>query len=154
VTLALIVLLQSNVLSLDGSFLFIFISILCLIFILNHTLFKPINAILEERERLGVGRIEEARQLLAKYDERLQAYEVQIRRARAEAYQQLEAQRRATLAARQELLTQVRNENAVQIAAAKSELARQVEVARHNLLTEARAMAATISTQILHRPVA
>ncbi len=48
-----------NILSIDGSFLFIFILILCLIFVLNATLFRPINQVLEDRERLSSGRIVE-----------------------------------------------------------------------------------------------
>ncbi|HYW70183.1 MAG TPA: hypothetical protein VE961_04070, partial [Pyrinomonadaceae bacterium] len=56
--------LAGSVLSIDGSFLFIFFSILLLIYVLNRTLFKPINQVLDERERLGAGRISEARRML------------------------------------------------------------------------------------------
>ena len=77
--------LAGNVLSIDGSFLFVFVSIFVLIFVLNRTLFKPINRVLDERERLGVGRLAEAQRLLAQYEERLAGYEEQLRAARAEA---------------------------------------------------------------------
>jgi F-type H+-transporting ATPase subunit b len=149
----LLTLLEGSVLSLDGSFLFIFISILLLIFILNRTLFAPINQVLDERERLGAGRINESRQLLKQYDERLHNYEAQIRQARAVAYQQLEAQRKTALAARQQLLDQVKQETAAQIALAKEDIARQSATARQKLETDARAMAAAISSQILQRPL-
>jgi F-type H+-transporting ATPase subunit b len=151
--LALILLLEGSVISIDGSFLFIFISIFLLIFLLNRTLFAPINKVLDEREHLGAGRLMEAKHLLKQYDEKLQRYEAQLRQARAEAYQTLEAQRKEALTARQQLIEQVKQETAVQIAAAKGELASQTERARQNLETEARTMAATISAQILHRPV-
>jgi hypothetical protein len=68
----------------------------------------------------------------------LQRYEAQLRQARAEAYQTLEAQRKEALTARQQLIEQVKQETAVQIAAAKGELASQTERARQNLETEAR----------------
>ncbi len=145
--------LAGNVLSIDGSFLFIFVSILILIFVLNRTLFKPINRVLEERERLGAGRMTEAKQLLARYEERLNRYEEQLRGARSEAYQHLESQHRESLTARQQMIAQVKAETAEQIAAAQDEIAKQSEAARQNLENEARAMAATISSQILHRPV-
>lgn len=145
--------LAGNVLSVDGSFLFIFISIFVLIFILNRTLFDPINKILDERERQGVGGLNKARQMLAEYEQRLTEYEEQLRAARAEAYQNLEAQRRETQTARQETLAQVRTETSAQIAAAQSAIREQTEAAKHNLQGEARAMAATISSQLLHRPV-
>lgn len=145
--------LAGSVLSIDGSFLFIFFSIILLIFILNRTLFKPINQILDERERLGAGRMAEAKQMLARYEERLTGYEEQIRVARAEAYQHLEGQRKESLAERQEMVSQVKAETSAQIEAARAEIEKQVETAKQNLEGEARAMAATISSRLLNRPV-
>lgn len=142
-----------NILSVDASFLFVFISVILLIFILNATLFKPINRVLEEREKLSGGRLGEARQLLAQYEERLQKYEGQIRAARAEAYQYAEEQRRQALARQQELTAQVKAEVGQQIAAAREEISTQSAAARTNLERDAREMAARISSQILHRPV-
>lgn len=145
--------LAGNVLSVDGSFLFIFVSIFVLIFILNRTLFLPINQVLDKREELGIGGLNKARQMLAEYEQRLTKYEEQLRAARAEAYQELEAQRREAQTARQETLAQVRTETSAQIAAAQNAIREQVEAAKENLQGEARAMAATISSQLLHRPV-
>lgn len=145
--------LAGNVLSIDGSFLFVFISIFVLIFLLNSTLFKPINKVLDERERLGVGRLAEAKRMLGQYEERLHRYEEQLRAARAESYQQLEARRREALAARQESMNSIKAETAAMIAEAKEEVGRQAAGARQDLEREARAMASTISSQILHRPV-
>jgi F-type H+-transporting ATPase subunit b len=145
--------LAGNVLALDGSFLFIFISIFLLIFILNRTLFKPINQVLDERERLGVGRLAEAKRMLGQYEERVNRYEEQLRAARSEAYQQQETQRREALSARQEKITQVKAEAVRQVATARDEIAGQTEKARDTLEKEARLMAYTISSQILHRQV-
>ena len=145
--------LAGNVLSIDGSFLFVFISIFVLIFLLNSTLFKPINKVLDERERLGVGRLAEANRMLGQYEERLNRYEEQLRVARGESYQQLEARRREALAARQESMNSIKAETAAMIAEAKEEVGRQAAGARQDLEREARAMASTISSQILHRPV-
>jgi F-type H+-transporting ATPase subunit b len=145
--------LADGVLSIDGSFLFIFFSILLLIYILNHTLFKPINRILEERERLGAGRISEARRMMSEYDERLKRYESQLREARSEAYQSLEAGRREATLERQRMIGEVKAETAEQIEAARRELAEQAVGAKQNLEKEARAMAATISSRILRRSV-
>lgn len=145
--------MAGSVLSIDGSFLFILISILCLIFILNRTLFRPINRILDERERLGAGRLDEAKRLLAEHEARLSGHEAQLQQARAEAYRQLEAQRREAQAARAEMVAQAKSEVAAQIEAAKQEIANQTAGAKSNLEVEARAMAATISSQLLRRPV-
>lgn len=145
--------LAGSVLSIDGSFLVVFISILLLIFILNRTLFKPINQVLDERNHLGAGRMAEAKQLLAQYEQRLNGYEQQIQSARAEAYQFMETQRRDAQAARTEMIAQVKSETAVQIAAAREEISKQTAAAKANLEGEARAMAGVISSQILHRPI-
>jgi len=145
--------LAGSVLSIDGSFLFIFFSILLLIFILNHTLFKPINQVLNERERLGAGRIGEARRKLGEYEERLKRYESQLREARGEAYQRLEDERRESALSRQRMITEVKAEMSAQIGAAKQEIAKQAAGAKQSLENEARAMAGAISSQILHRPV-
>ncbi|HEY6400346.1 MAG TPA: ATP synthase F0 subunit B [Blastocatellia bacterium] len=145
--------LADGVLSIDGSFLFIFFSILLLIYILNHTLFKPINRILEERERLGAGRISEARRMIGEYDERLKRYESQLREARSEAYQSLEAGRREATLERQRMIGEVKAETAGQIDAARLEISEQATEAKQNLEKEARAMAATISSRILRRSV-
>ena len=145
--------LAGNVLALDGSFLFIFVSIFILIFILNHTLFKPINQVLDERERLGVGRLEEAKRMLVQYEQRVNRYEEQLGAARAGAYQQQETQRREALSARQEMIAQVKDDAGRQLAAAKDEIAGQTDNARKSLEREARAMAATISSQILQRAI-
>jgi F-type H+-transporting ATPase subunit b len=145
--------LAESVLSIDGSFLFIFFSILLLIYILNHTLFKPINRVLEERERLGVGRIGEARRILGAHEERLKQYESRLRDARGKAYQYLESERREAVLKRQRMIAEVKAETNAQIDAAKQEIAKQATGAKQSLEKEARAMAATISSQILRRSV-
>jgi F-type H+-transporting ATPase subunit b len=135
--------LAESVLSIDGSFLFIFFSILLLIYILNHTLFKPINRVLEERERLGAGRISEARRMLGEYEERLKRYESRLREARGDAYQRLESR----------MIAEVKAETTVQIDAARQEIAKQAAGAKQSIEKDARAMAVTISSQILRRSV-
>jgi F-type H+-transporting ATPase subunit b len=152
-SLAVFTLAGDGILNIDGSFLFIFLAVFCLIFILNATLFRPINRVLDERERLSSGRMSEAQQMLARYEERVRRYEEQVRATRAECYQRLEAARRQALGARQEIIAQAKDETTRQIEAAKQEIAAQAGAARANLEREARLLAAQISSQILQRPV-
>ncbi|MBX3279443.1 MAG: ATP synthase F0 subunit B [Acidobacteria bacterium] len=142
-----------SILSVDGSFLVVFISIFCLVFILNRTLFKPINAVLEERERLGAGRAAEAQRMLRDAEDRLKNYEEKVRAARAESYSRFEAQRRDLLAARQQMLAEVRSEVSEKVSAARAEIAGQASAARTSLEGEARLMASSIASRILQRPV-
>ena len=144
----------NSILSIDGSFLFVFISVICLIFILNRTLFRPIKQVLEERERLGIGRSKEAKLMLGQVDEQVRTYDGQIRAARAAAYQQVEARRRELKARRQQLVAEAKKEAEAQIAAAREEVSKQAAAARATLETDAKVLAASISSQILKRPVA
>lgn len=148
-----VLLLAENILAIDGSFLFVFISILLLIFILNATLFRPINRVLEEREKMTGGTSHEARDLIKDYERKVMLYEDGIRNARYEAYQYAEAQRREALADRQDLLAQAKAEATSQIEAAKQEISQHATTARAQLEKDAQTMAARISTSILHRPI-
>lgn len=148
-----VLLLAENILAIDGSFLFAFISVLLLIFILNATLFRPINKVLEDREKMSGGTSHEARDLIKEYDKKVMLYEDGIRNARHEAYQSAEAKRREALADQQDLMAQAKAEATAQIEAAKQEIAHQTIIARTGLEGEAMAMAAQVSASILHRPV-
>lgn len=137
----------------DGT-LFLHIAIICLmIFVLNRTLFRPINRILEERERRTRGRSGEAQEILRRVEERLSHYERTLREARAESYQLLEQQRAEALRVRQERLGAVRDEVTRSIEAEKQGIQKQVEAARTTLGEEARRVAANVSAHILGRQV-
>jgi F-type H+-transporting ATPase subunit b len=148
VTLALA---GNSILSIDGSFLLIWASVWCLIFILTRTLFRPVIAILEERERLGAGRIKESRQMLAQYEERLKKYENEIRAARASAFTQFEARRREMLAEHANLIANARNDVRAQVEAAKNEIAIESVEARKQLEHDAQAMATEITSRLINR---
>ena len=148
-----VIFLTENILAIDGSFLFVFIAILLLIFILNATLFRPINKILAEREKMSGGTSHEARHLIKDYERKVMLYEDGIRNARHEAYQYAEAQRREALADRQDLIAQAKTAATAHIEVAKQDIAQQAVRARTQLERDAQAMAASISASILHRPV-
>jgi len=68
----------------DGTLLFHLALIIVMVALLNATLLKPINRILEERERLTKGRLSEAQRTLLIVQEKLLEYERRLREARAE----------------------------------------------------------------------
>lgn len=151
--LATVILAGGGILSIDGSFLLIFVLVLLLIFVLNATLFKPIIQLLDERDKLGLARSGEAKKLLRDAEERARDYEAKIRAARAEAYHQVENRRRELKQKRQQMLGDVRNEVGTRITAAREEIAQQSELAQKNLAQEAQTIAAAIATQLLKRKV-
>jgi F-type H+-transporting ATPase subunit b len=137
----------------DGTLILHIALILIMIGVLNATLFKPINKILEERDKKTRGRSGEAGDILQKVDERLVHYESTLREARTEGYHLLEQTRADAMSARQTKLDSVREEVSGLIAEQKDAVQKQAEEARANLENEARAIAAKISSQILRRPI-
>lgn len=137
----------------DGTlFLHIFLIIL-MVFILNVTLFRPINKILEERERHTHGRSDEAREILKRVESSVVKYEGSLREARAEGYQLLEQQRGEAMSWRQGELTSLREELNQTVEQEKSAIQTQAQQAQVNLESETKRIAGEISRQILGRPI-
>jgi F-type H+-transporting ATPase subunit b len=137
----------------DGTLFLHIAIILVMVFVLNATLFKPINRILEERERRTRGRSGEAQEILQRVEEKLTHYERTLREARAEGYRLMEQEREAAVSERQARLSAVRNEINKSVAEEKEAVHVQVEEARATLSQDARRLAAEIGSQILNRPI-
>ena len=137
----------------DGTLLLHLIIIVLMVFLLSRTLFKPINRILEEREKRGEGLRGETAKLIGSVEESFRSYEQKLRAARAEGYSMLEQERAAAIRAREVQLAAAKTEVSEQVSREKQEIARQAESARADLLTEAKRLAVQISSQILGRPV-
>jgi F-type H+-transporting ATPase subunit b len=133
----------------DGTIFLHIALILLMIWVLNRTLFRPINRILEERVKKGGSRTGEAQRLLGQVDEKMARYENTLREARSEGYHLMEAQRAEALSARQEKVNEVKEEVSSLIAREKSELQKQSEAARSTLAGDARKMAENITSAIL-----
>lgn len=137
----------------DGTLFLHIAIILVMVFVLNATLFKPINRILEEREKRTRGRSGEAHDILQRVEEKMARYEQTLREARSEGYRLMERERAAAMNERQVKLNSVREEINNLIAEQKEAINAQVTEANVALATEARRLAAEISAQILHRPI-
>ena len=137
----------------DGTLFLHIIIILLMVFVLNATLFKPINRILEERERRTRGRSGEAHDILQSVEEKLSLYERTLREARTEGYRLMEQQRAEAVSERQAKLSAVRDEINSSVVEQKEVIHGQVEEARATLGHEARRLATEIGSQILHRPI-
>ena len=137
----------------DGTLLLHIAIILVMVFVLNATLFKPINRILEEREKRTRGRTGEARDILQGVEEKMAHYEHSLREARAEGYRLMEQERAAAMSERQGKLGVVREEINRSMTEQKQAIRMQVEDARATLESDARRLAAEIGAQILNRPI-
>lgn len=137
----------------DGTLFLHIAIILIMVFVLNNTLFKPINRILEERERRTRGRSGEAQDILRRVDEATTNYERSLREARAEGYRLMERERAEAMNERQAKLNALREEVTRSVEEEKAAIRSQAEEARQTLEADARNIAAEISSQILHRPI-
>ncbi len=137
----------------DGTLILHVVIILVMVFVLNATLYRPINRILEERERRTEGREDEARTIMRTVEEKLSNYEQTLRQARAEAYALSESERAAAMQERQRRLDEMRHSLAESIAQEKKAISEQAEEARATLESEARALASEIGARVIGRPL-
>lgn len=135
----------------DGTLLFHLIIIVVMVALLNVSLLKPINRILEERERLTRGRLSEAQKLLAIIDEKLREYERRLRETRAEGYRVMEQERIGLSRERERRVAEVKAEIKRWTFEESAKLRMDAEQVRDQLKVDARARALEISRQILHR---
>ena len=137
----------------DGTLILHVIIILVMVWILNKTLYKPINRILEAREKRTHGRMSEAQEILTDVSEKVSNYERQLRQARAEGYALAEQERTAAMQERQGKLNEMRQQLSESIAQEKQTIQTQVEEARVTLDSESLRIAREIGERVLNRPV-
>jgi len=136
----------------DGTLLFHMFLILLMVVVLNRTLFRPVNKILQDREEMGQGALAEASEIRRNVEEDLRKYEEGLRLARVDGYRETESQRRQELSQREHDLSSLRLELTKTIAREKALLQEQTDQARGILLTEAKVLASQIEERILNPP--
>lgn len=133
----------------DGTMFIHIALILLMIWVLNRTFFRPINRILESRERSKGGRSGEAQQILKQVGEKQQRYNEAMLKARSEGYKLIENERGAAIAQRQQTVSAVKEEVTQKIEREKKELEQQTIAARAAIAADAEQIAEKISTNLL-----
>jgi F-type H+-transporting ATPase subunit b len=137
----------------DGTLLFHLALIVVMVSLLNRTLLKPINRILEERERRTSGRAGEAKSILRDVDRRIGEYQRKLRDAREAGYLLIEEERRNASHKREELLSAVKQEVFRWHEDEKEKIRHDEVTVKSTLMKEAGARAAEIGARILGRPI-
>ena len=137
----------------DGTLLFHLVCIVAMVAIVNGTLLKPINRILEERQKRTEGRFSEAEQALMKAEGEWRNYERQLRDARSQGYSAMEQERAALSREREQKVSAVKAEVAGWLTAEKEKIKAAQEQAQAKLATDAQSTAIEISRHILNRSV-
>lgn len=133
----------------DGT-LFIHIAlILIMIWVLNRTLFKPINAILEKRSKQKVGKGGEAAGILKNVEEKRKKHEAEMLKIRSESYDFIEKGRAEAVEERQTTISNAKESAIQRLTKEKDELRDHVASAKVQIALEAEKMAEKISDNIL-----
>ncbi len=137
----------------DGTLLLHLVLVVVMVAVVNAALLRPINKVLEERERRTSGRLSEAERIIASAKEKMRLWERGLRDARNESYRLLEQERANALRERELQVAGMKAELAHSVALQKSEIERQARDAQTSLEAEARRLAALIGTQVLGRSI-
>lgn len=133
----------------DGTIVIHIVLILLMIWILNRTFFRPINRVLDARERNKGGRSSEAQGILHDVGEKMKRYNAAMQAARVEGYSLIESQRATAIAERQSRVESVKAEVEQAVAQETDAIRQQADQARGALARDARTMADRISSNIL-----
>ena len=128
------------------------IFVLLLFVILERLLFRPLTAVLKEREDETTGAMARAREQTASAEEKARQYESTFQAARQDVYRQRETARRATLEDRAATLNLARQQSEALLKAAQTSLAANVASSKDELQTACRSLGEAIAETILRGP--
>ena len=134
----------------DGTLLIHVALILIMIYVLNRTFFRPINAILESREKQKGGRGSEAEAILDDVNKKQKEYDAAMLAARNESYQMIESERDAAVNEYQQKVSNAKAEASKRITDEKESIRTQVADAKVVIALEANKTADKIAANILN----
>ena len=134
----------------DGTLLIHVALILVMIYVLNRTFFRPINAVLESREKQKGGRGGEAASILEDVSKKQREYDAAMLAARNESYELIESERATAVGAYQKTVAEAKAEASKRIADEKATIKDQVAEAKVAIALEANKTADKIASNILN----
>jgi len=133
----------------DGTLFLHIAMILAMIWVLNRTLYRPINRIIESREQNKGGHSSEAEKILKETDEKETRYNREMLDTRSKGYELIEKEQKKATADREKKLAEVKGDVAEKFEAGKTELEKQAADAHAAIGTEAERNADRIAANIL-----
>ena len=133
----------------DGTIFIHIALILLMIWVLNRTFFRPINRVIQSREKHKGGYGSEAEAILHDVTEKQAKYNQQLLEARSEGYELIEKERQAAIESRQMKIAEAKSATAASLVSEKQQVRDQASEARTIIAKEAEAMAEKISSNIL-----
>ncbi len=133
----------------DGTIFIHIALILVMIWVLNRTLYKPINRIIAAREMNKGGRSSEAVGILKSVEEKEIRYTKEMLDARSSGYELIEKEQKKAVSARDKKIAEAKAEIAETFETSKAELENRASEARSTMEIEAEKMAERIASSIL-----
>lgn len=118
-------------------------------FVLRSLFFKPILAVMEEREARTIGAHKSAEAAQAAAAEKIRQYEEALRQAKAKVYTEQEAERKKLLDERAAVLKDARIKAASEVGKAKQRVEAELETAKNDIESIAIPLAAEIARRVL-----
>jgi F0F1-type ATP synthase membrane subunit b/b' len=128
--------------------------VLAFYFVLRSLFFKPILAVMAERDArtLGAHKAAEAAQTAAAA--KVKQYEEALRQAKAKVYTEQEAERKKLLDERATFLKDARSRASREVSKAKERVAAELEAAKKDIEVSASELAREIAARVLRAPPA
>ena len=153
-TLPAVLLSGGAVIDLDGSLL-IQLAIFFVAFeLLRRLVFRPMIALFDAREQAIDGAKRDARSIEGEADEKLKAFETEMKKVRAEAAAERDSIRQDAQRLERELLAKARTEADTMLAEATEKMAKDATSIRADMKTSIPALAGQIAEKLLGRKAA
>ena len=135
----------------DGTILLHLLMVFVMVAVLNRTLLKPVNRILQDRDKHILGRVDEAQEMLKTREQKLNEYNAALREARSEGYHLLERERSQALKEKDERVRAFKEESSQKVREEIQATHNQERQVRSELEARAETLGEMITAQILGR---
>jgi len=135
----------------DGTLLLHLLMVAVMVAVLNLTLLKPINKILEDRDKYILGKVDEAKTILQTSEQKIDEYHEALHEARTEGYQLIEKVRTQAVKEKDERVRTFREQTSREITAGIDATHLQEQMVKKELESQAEALGSMITAQILER---
>ena len=133
----------------DGTIFLHIALILTMIYVLNRTFFRPINRVIESREKQKGGQGTEAENILRDAGDKESQYNKAVLDARSRGYELIEKEHAAAVASREQALSATKTELSSQMETERRAIGKQAAEVRSSIATEAEQIADRIASNIL-----
>jgi len=133
----------------DGTIFLHIALILAMIWVLNRTFFRPINRVIESREKQKGGHGTDAENILSQAGEKETEYSKAVLEARSRGYELIEKEHATAVAAREKELSAAKADLASLMDTERTTIGQQASEARSEIASEAELISDKIASDIL-----